>query len=116
MNIQDKLVDVKDLSLVTSAVMTNIYDIQNDSEAIHNEISDLNYNVYDLYNQIQNLPSPMVFKGSLGTGGTITSLPTASTDNEGYTYKVITAGTYASQAAKVGDTFICAKTGTNTYA
>ena len=52
------------------------------------------------------LPDPMVFKGSLGTGGTITSLPTAAASNKGYTYKVITAGTYASQAAKVGDTFI----------
>lgn len=55
---------------------------------------------------IDNLPEPMVFKGSLGTGGTITSLPTASSSNEGYTYKVITAGTYASQSAKIGDTFI----------
>lgn len=55
---------------------------------------------------ITNLPEPMIFKGSLGTGGTITALPTASSSNEGYTYKVITAGTYASQAAKVGDTFI----------
>ena len=48
----------------------------------------------------------MVFKGSLGTGGTITSLPNASELNEGFTYKVITAGTYASQTAKIGDTFI----------
>ena len=65
---------------------------------------------------ISALPEPMIFKGSLGTGGTITSLPTAAATNEGHTYKVITAGTYASQAAKAGDTFICAKTGTNTYA
>ena len=55
---------------------------------------------------ITALPEPMIFKGSLGTGGTITSLPTAAASNEGFTYKVITAGTYASQAAKVGDTFI----------
>ena len=55
---------------------------------------------------ITNLPEPMIFKGSLGTGGTITSLPTASSTNEGFTYKVITAGTYASQSAKIGDTFI----------
>jgi len=55
------------------------------------------------------LPSPMVFKGSLGTGGTITELPTASAANEGYTYKVITKGTYAGQAAGVGDMFICGK-------
>ena len=56
---------------------------------------------------IDNMPDPMVFKGSLGTGGTITSLPTNGTANIGDTYKVITAGTYASKAAKVGDTFIC---------
>ena len=55
---------------------------------------------------INALPEPMIFKGSLGTGGTITTLPAASSDNEGFTYKVITAGTYASQAAKIGDTFI----------
>lgn len=55
---------------------------------------------------IDNLPEPMVFKGSLGTNGTITTLPAAATSNTGHTYKVITAGTYASQSAKIGDTFI----------
>ena len=53
---------------------------------------------------IDNLPEPMVFKGSVGTGGTITSLPTAAASNEGWTYKVITA--LSSPAAKVGDTVI----------
>ena len=60
---------------------------------------------------VSNLPDPMVFKGTLGSaasGATITELPTASDSNEGQTYKVITAGTYASQAAKVGDVFCCA--------
>lgn len=56
---------------------------------------------------ISNLPDPMVFKGSLGTGGTITALPVDGSANVGDTYKVITAGTYASKAADVGDTFIC---------
>lgn len=59
-----------------------------------------------VYTAIDNLPEPMVFKGTLGTGGTITSLPTAAAANEGFTYKVITAGTYASQTAKVGDVFV----------
>lgn len=56
---------------------------------------------------IENLPSPMVFKGSLGTNGTITSLPVNGTATIGDTYKVITAGTYAGVAADVGDTYIC---------
>lgn len=55
---------------------------------------------------INALPDPMIFKGSLGSGGTISSLPSASSSNTGFTYKVITEGTYASQYAKVGDTFI----------
>ena len=56
---------------------------------------------------IAALPEPMVFKGSLGTGGTITALPVDGSATVGDTYKVITDGTYASQAAKAGDTFVC---------
>lgn len=46
----------------------------------------------------------MVFKGTLGTGGTITSLPT--TYSAGWTYRVITAGTYAGVVCEVGDLII----------
>ncbi len=60
-----------------------------------------------VWTAIDNLPEPMVFKGSLGTGGTITALPVNGTAQIGDTYKVITAGTYAGLTAKVGDTFIC---------
>ena len=56
--------------------------------------------------RIDNLPLPMVFKGTLGTGGTISTLPTASSSNEGYVYIVITDGTYAGISAKAGDTFV----------
>lgn len=56
--------------------------------------------------RIDVLPLPMVFKGTLGTGGTISTLPTASSENEGYVYIVITDGTYAGQSAKAGDTFV----------
>ena len=56
------------------------------------------------------LPEPMVFKGSVGTGGTVTwaNLPTAAAANEGYTYKVITDHTAETgkPAAKAGDTII----------
>jgi hypothetical protein len=46
----------------------------------------------------------MIFKGTLGTGGTITSLPT--TYSAGWTYRVITAGTYAGVVCEVGDLII----------
>jgi hypothetical protein len=43
----------------------------------------------------------MIFKGTIGTGGTVTALPTAY--NAGWTFKVITAGTYAAKNCEVGD-------------
>lgn len=46
----------------------------------------------------------MVFKGTIGSGGTVTSLPT--THSAGWTYRVITAGTYAGQVCEVGDLII----------
>jgi hypothetical protein len=46
----------------------------------------------------------MTFKGTVGTGGTVSALP--STAQKGDTYKVSTKGTYAGVAAKVGDLFI----------
>ena len=55
---------------------------------------------------IAELPSPMVFKGSLGTDGTIATLPNATKANTGFTYKVITDSTYSGQKAKAGDMFI----------
>lgn len=57
---------------------------------------------------IEGMPEPMIFKGSVGTGGTTASLPTTGlSEYEGWTYKVISAGTYGGVAAKVGDTLIC---------
>ena len=46
----------------------------------------------------------MVYKGTLGTGGTITALPT--TYSAGWTYRVITAGTYAGVVCEVGDMIV----------
>lgn len=65
---------------------------------------------YATKSDIAELPQAMIFRGSLGnstSGATITSLPTAATSTVGDVYKVITAGTYDSKAAKAGDVFIC---------
>lgn len=56
--------------------------------------------------RIDTLPLPMVFKGTLGNGGTIETLPAASSDNVGFVYIVITNGTYSGQTAKAGDLFV----------
>lgn len=52
----------------------------------------------------------MVFKGTLGTDGTITAVPTTGVV-KGDTYKVITAGTWAGSACKVGDLIIALNSG-----
>lgn len=51
----------------------------------------------------------MRFKGTLGTGGTITTLPTTNVKT-GDTYRVITAGTYAGVTCEVGDLIIATST------
>lgn len=50
----------------------------------------------------------MRFKGTIGTGGTVTALPTAY--RVGDTYRVITAGTYAGAKCEVGDLIIATVT------
>ena len=44
------------------------------------KINDIIYNLKDAEARaaIEALPSPMVFKGTVGTGGTVTTLPTAA--------------------------------------
>lgn len=78
-------------------------------DLIFNGSTSLTDEIDRLDDKIDDLPEPMVFKGTLGVGGTIQNLPAAGASNEGYTYKVITEGTYAGQAAKIGDTFTCGK-------
>ena len=46
----------------------------------------------------------MIFKGTLGTGGTISALP--ATYLTGWTYRVVTDGTYAGQPCEKGDLII----------
>lgn len=46
----------------------------------------------------------MIFKGTIGTGGTVTALPVPY--QAGWTYKVITAGTYAGKNTEVGDLLV----------
>lgn len=64
---------------------------------------------------ISGITGAMIFKGTVGAGGTVDDLPTTNV-KIGDTYKVSVAGTYAEQAAKVGDLFIAtATTPTWTY-
>ena len=85
-----------------------------DREAVSNKVTSIGDNPTDneypsakaVKNYIDAMPEPMIFKGTIGTGGTVTSLPAAAANNEGFTYKVITDGTYGGKVSKVGDTLI----------
>jgi hypothetical protein len=59
----------------------------------------------------------MLYKGTVGTGGTIekAALEALTTYNAGWTYRVITAGTYFSVVCEVGDLITCIvdRTGTD---
>lgn len=52
----------------------------------------------------------MIYKGTLGTDGTVTKVP-ANGYKAGWTYKVITAGTYAGIKCEVGDMLIAINNG-----
>lgn len=52
----------------------------------------------------------MIYKGTLGTDGTVTKVP-ANGYKVGWTYKVITAGTYAEIKCEVGDMLIAINNG-----
>lgn len=47
----------------------------------------------------------LLYKGTIGSTGTVTALP--DTHTVGWLYVVVTAGTYAGQACEVGDYIIC---------
>lgn len=104
----------KDIASKLDAIKTAI---QNQSTTLNNlsdvsilSVQDGQFLKYDSTEQRWvnvSLPDPMVFKGTLGTGGTITALPVDGSANVGDTYKVIEDGTYSGTAAKVGDLFSC---------
>jgi hypothetical protein len=54
----------------------------------------------------------MVYRGTVGEGGTVAELPTSNVKN-GDTYKVLTDGTYEGQQAFTGDMFIAVVTTTD---
>ena len=88
--------------ILTGAIPSNVTAMTQSAGDNSTKIATTEY----VTNAINALADPMVFMGTLGTNGTITTLPTASAANKGYTYKVITDGTYANATAKNGDTLV----------
>lgn len=60
---------------------------------------------------MSDVAGALVYKGTLGTGGTVTTLPANHT--KGWYYIVKTAGTYAGVVCEPGDMVICHESGTS---
>lgn len=67
--------------------------------------------VGDLNSEISTFAGAMIFKGTLGTNGNVTSLP--AIHEVGWTYRVITAGTWAGIKCEIGDMITCITKGTS---
>lgn len=65
--------------------------------------------VVDYVSSAAGAVDAMRFKGTIGTGGDITALPTSNV-KIGDTYRVITANTYAGQTCEIGDLIIATST------
>lgn len=100
-------------------VLQDTYDTTNDAN--HN-IAATPKAVYSAYidainhaDSILGANDAMVFKGTLGTGGTITTLPTTGY-SAGWTYKVIGGSfTFGSNVCESGDLIICIKDFNSSY-
>lgn len=77
-----------------------VTDLQTTSKKVFGAINEVKSN-------IDNLPKPIVLKGTLGTGGTISTLPVDGSADIGDMYIVSTAGTYDGHVCDLGDTFYC---------
>lgn len=75
------------------------------SSSTHNQIPTAAA-VWDVIGAGLSAADAMVYKGTIGVGGTITALPTSGLYSAGWTYRVITAGNYAGQVAEIGDIII----------
>ena len=103
---------IPDLSLTDTETGNVVTDVEVSGHAITLKRGLDVYSKTEVDNKIAAATNAaVVMKGTVGTNGTVTDLPAANYDTLGDAYKVITAGTYASQAAKVGDLFICYESG-----
>ena len=89
-------------------ISTTISDATDAAASTGDKKAPTNKAVIDYVNS--RLSSAMVYKGTIGTGGTITALP--ATHEAGWVYTVKTAGIYAGQECEVGDMIVCVTSGT----
>lgn len=93
----------------TTGVIENGYSVQTTLASSSTAIPTAAAVVAAIDNKI-TAADAMIYKGTLGTDGTVTKVPTNGY-KVGWTYKVITAGTYAGIKCEVGDMLIAINNG-----
>lgn len=93
----------------TTGVIENGYSVQTTLASSSTAIPTAAAVVAAIDNKIA-VADAMIYKGTLGTDGTVTKVP-ANGYKVGWTYKVITAGTYAGIKCEVGDILIAINNG-----
>lgn len=93
----------------TTGVIENGYSVQTTLASSSTAIPTAAAVVAAIDNKI-SAADAMIYKGTLGTDGTVTKVP-ANGYKVGWTYKVITAGTYAGIKCEVGDMLIAINNG-----
>lgn len=93
----------------TTGVIENGYSVQTTLASSSTAIPTAAAVVAAIDNKIA-VANAMIYKGTLGTDGTVTKVP-ANGYKVGWTYKVITAGTYAGIKCEVGDMLIAINNG-----
>lgn len=93
----------------TTGVIENGYSVQTTLASSSSAIPTAAAVVAAIDNKIAAADA-MIYKGTLGTDGTVTKVP-ANGYKVGWTYKVITAGTYAGIKCEVGDMLIAINNG-----
>lgn len=113
-----KLASTEDITTVINARLQQAIALADGSTATTQSASDDSTKVattafvHDAIEAELAVADAMIYKGTLGTGGTETSLPN-NTAKVGWTYKVITAGTYAGQVCEVGDMVVALTDGSS---
>lgn len=93
----------------TTGVIENGYSVQTTLASSSTAIPTAAAVIAAIDNKIA-VADAMIYKGTLGTDGTVTKVP-ADGYKVGWTYKVITAGTYAGIKCEVGDMLIAINNG-----
>lgn len=91
-------------NIVNNSVSAKLSNATLTSSNANHQYIPTNKVVWDAINAGIAANDAMTFKGTVGTGGTVTSLP--RTYRCGDTYKVVSEGTYAGQFCEVGDLLI----------